>query len=50
MEGVRPSSAAAPSIWYDAVAAPHRKPSGKAQAGGGVGGGRRGRVLRSVIP
>ncbi|GAA2138212.1 hypothetical protein GCM10009802_47640 [Streptomyces synnematoformans] len=29
MEGVRPSSWAAPSIWYAAVAVPHRKPSGK---------------------
>ena len=29
IDGVRPSSATAPSIWYDAVAAPHTKPSGK---------------------
>src|SRR4051794_10173749 len=28
MDGPRPSSCAAPSIWYDAVAAPHTKPSG----------------------
>lgn len=30
MEGERPSSAAAPSIWYAAVAVPHRKSRGKA--------------------
>src|SRR3954447_23664641 len=30
IDGVRPSSATAPSIWYAAVAAPHRKPGGKA--------------------
>ena len=29
IEGVRPSSAAAPSIWYAAVAAPQRNPGGK---------------------
>ncbi len=29
IDGVRPSSATAPSIWYDAVAAPHKKPVGK---------------------
>ena len=28
MLGLRPSSAAAPSIWYDAVAVPNVKPSG----------------------
>src|SRR3982074_1163714 len=28
MDGRRPSSSTAPSIWYDAVAAPQRKPSG----------------------
>ncbi len=32
MEGERPSSWAAPSIWYDAVAAPQRKPGGKVTA------------------
>ncbi len=29
IDGVRPSSATAPSIWYDAVATPQTKPSGK---------------------
>jgi hypothetical protein len=29
MDGVRPSSVAAPSIWYAAVAAPQMKPAGK---------------------
>src|SRR3954447_2247608 len=29
MDGPRPSSRTAPSIWYDAVAAPQTKPSGK---------------------
>ena len=28
MEGVRPSSATAPSIWYEAVAMPHTKSRG----------------------
>src|SRR3712207_9582337 len=28
MEGPRPSSSTAPSIWYEAVAVPHKKPSG----------------------
>src|SRR3712207_3714105 len=28
MEGPRPSSSTAPSIWYEAVAAPHKNPSG----------------------
>ena len=32
IEGDRPSSEAAPSIWYAAVAAPQRKPGGKATA------------------
>ena len=32
MDGERPSSEAAPSIWYDAVAAPQRKPGGKLTA------------------
>ena len=31
MESVRPSSWAAPSIWYAAVAAPNTKPGGKAR-------------------
>ena len=30
MDGVRPSSVAAPSIWYDAVAVPQTKPGGNA--------------------
>ena len=30
IEGDRPSSEAAPSIWYAAVALPQRKPGGKA--------------------
>ena len=29
IDGTRPSSCAAPSIWYEAVAAPQTKPSGK---------------------
>lgn len=29
MDGVLPSSAAAPSIWYAAVATPQRKPAGR---------------------
>src|SRR4028119_565526 len=29
IEGPLPPSFAAPSIWYEAVAAPHKKPSGK---------------------
>src|SRR3954452_22026728 len=37
MERPRPSSSAAPSIWYDAVAAPQRKSAGK-PAGAGVRG------------
>src|SRR3712207_1048498 len=28
IEGPRPSSSTAPSIWYEAVAVPHRNPSG----------------------
>ena len=32
MEGERPSSETAPSIWYDAVAAPQRNPGGKTTA------------------
>ena len=41
MDGVRPSSATAPSIWYDAVAAPQTKPAGKTEVGcGGAGPGR----------
>src|SRR5918998_1417762 len=28
MEGPRPSSSTAPSIWYEAVAVPHKNPSG----------------------
>ena len=47
MEAVRPSSVAAPSIWYAAVAAPHRNPAGKARSAAGPAVGR---VLRSVIP
>src|SRR3954452_17858365 len=37
MERPRPSSSAAPSIWYAAVAAPQRKSAGK-PAGSGVRG------------
>src|SRR3954451_24617527 len=37
MDRPRPSSSAAPSIWYDAVAAPQRKSAGK-PAGSGVRG------------
>ena len=37
IEGDRPSSEAAPSIWYAAVAAPQRKPGGKATAPGAAG-------------
>src|SRR5450756_1058524 len=33
MDGPRPSSVTAPSIWYDAVAAPHRKSWGNARIG-----------------
>src|SRR5258707_5368221 len=33
MDGPRPSSSTAPSIWYAAVAAPQRKPSGKRTGG-----------------
>ncbi|MFC6750790.1 hypothetical protein [Deinococcus aquaticus] len=29
MLGLRPSSLAAPSIWYELVATPNRKPAGK---------------------
>ena len=32
MDSPRPSSRAAPSTWYEAVAAPHMKPSGKVRA------------------
>ena len=39
MDGERPSSEAAPSIWYDAVAAPQRKPGGKLIASVVLGGG-----------
>ena len=39
MDGVRPSVAAAPSIWYAAVAAPQRKPSGKRAPRSGCGAG-----------
>jgi hypothetical protein len=33
MDGVRPSSAAAPSIWYEDVATPHWKVGGKSTCG-----------------
>src|SRR5664279_4465922 len=33
MENVRPSSSKAPSIWYEAVAEPQRKPSGNVRVG-----------------
>ena len=36
MEGVRPSSRAAPSIWNDAVAVPHEKPTGNVNVEGEV--------------
>ncbi len=39
IEGDRPSSEAAPSIWYAAVALPQRKPGGKATRVRGSGGG-----------
>ncbi|GAB2831231.1 hypothetical protein GCM10027091_72070 [Streptomyces daliensis] len=37
MEGERPSSAAAPSIWYAAVATPQRKSAGSALKLDGAG-------------
>ncbi|CAM5603028.1 hypothetical protein STENM223S_02357 [Streptomyces tendae] len=36
IEGVRPSSRTAPSIWYAEVAAPHRKAGGKVTGVTGV--------------
>ena len=39
MDGVRPSSATAPSIWYAEVATPHRKDGGQARDRLGLGGG-----------
>src|SRR5262245_46355181 len=35
MDGPRPSSATAPSIWYDDVAVPHTKPGGNCRAASG---------------
>ena len=41
IDGPRPSAWTAPSIWYEAVAVPQRKPGGKGRGGPslrGVGG------------
>src|SRR5207248_151869 len=47
MDGPRPSSWTAPSIWYAEVAVPHRKPSGNDRGRGAVMGGFLGGVLLS---
>jgi len=50
MLGPRPSSSAAPSIWYAAVLVPNRKPAGSCGKLAGAGEGRVGEGTGTIVP